>query len=332
MSQWRRVVDGEQRGQYHVARMRRREFVTGGATALLLSGIPMRAANLDQFKLGVITDEVTQDFEKALVWAKGFGLGWVELRFVWNKYVTDLKPDEVKRAKELLAKYGMRVSVLDSPYFKTLLPGTTSKFNEGKRDPLQSDFDRQSEVLEKAIARATDFGTDKVRIFSFLRVQDPKAAFDRVAKELSNTAEIAEREEIRLVLENEFSCNVATGVESAALLNAVKSPALGLNWDPGNAYAAGELQPFPNGYDAIDKKRIWHMHLKDAAPNPKGGEALWEPIGGGKIDYIGQFQALLKQGYEGTMSLETHYLNAAKDKEASSRESMDGLLKVIREA
>jgi hypothetical protein len=32
------------------------------------------------------------------------------------------------------------------------------------------------------------------------------------------------------------------------------------------------------------------------------------------------------------MSLETHYLNAAKDKEASSRESMNGLLEVIRQA
>ena len=134
------------------------------------------------------------------------------------------------------------------------------------------------------------------------------------------------------MLENEFSCNVATGVEGAAMVKAVNSPALGLNWDPGNAYAAGELKPYPDGYDALDKKRVWHMHLKDAAPNPKGGEAVWMPIGAGKIDYVEQFRALLKNDYDGTMSLETHYLNTAKDKEASSRESMEGLLKVIRSA
>ncbi len=312
--------------------MRRREFLAGSATAALLSSVPTWAANLSQFKLGVITDEVTQDFEQALVWAKGFGLKWVELRFVWDKYVTEFTMDDVKRAKDLLAKHGMQVSVLDSPYFKTVLPGTTSKFNEGKSDRLQSDFDRQAQVLEKAIARAKDFGTDKVRVFSFLRVDDPKTVFDRVAKELSKTAEVAKREGIRLVLENEFSCNVATGVESAAMLDAVKSSALGLNWDPGNAYAAGELKPFPDGYDPLDKKRIWHMHLKDAAPGAKAGDTVWEPIGGGKIDYVGQFRALLKNGYEGTMSLETHYLNAAKNKEASSRESMEGLLGVIRKA
>jgi len=296
------------------------------------SALPGLAASVKQFKLGVITDEVTQNFEKALVWAKGFGLDWVELRFVWGKYVVDFTGEDVKRAKELLEKQTMRVSVVDSPYFKTLLPGTQSKFDDGKSDPPLSAYAQQQVLLERAIARAKDFGTEKVRIFSFLRVAEPKTVFDRVAKELEKTSEIAKREGIRLVLENEFSCNVATGVESAAMLNAVKSPALGLNWDPGNAYAARELKPYPDGYDLLDKRRIWHMHLKDAQENLKGGEAVWRPMGGGKIDYVGQFRALLKDGYDGTLSLETHYLNSAKDKEASSRESVQGLLKVIREA
>lgn len=311
--------------------MRRREFLASSAAAALMSATQGWAADVKQFQLGVITDEVTQDFEQALVWAKGFGLQWVELRFLWNKYVTELAPDEVKRAKELLAKYGMKVSVVDSSYFKTVLPGTQSKFDRGRFDPLQSEFSAQKGILEKAIARAKDFGTEKIRIFAFLRADDPKTVFDRVARELETTAATTQHEGIRLLLENEFTCNVATGAEGAAMLAAVPSPALGLNWDPGNAFQAGET-PFPNGYEALDKKRTWHMHLKDAAPNPKGGEPLWMPIGSGKIDYLGQFRALLHDGYKGTMSLETHYLNAAENKEASSRESMEGLLKVIREA
>jgi sugar phosphate isomerase/epimerase len=316
------------------SKISRREFVKAGAGAALLAGIAGQtgAANLSQFKLGIITDEVTQDFEQALQWVKGFGLSWVELRFLWGKYVTELSSDDVKRAKDLLAKYGMQVSVVDSAYFKTLLPGTTSKFSDPKNDPLQSDFSVQDALLQRAFARARDFGTDKVRIFAFLRVDDPKSVFDRVAKELDRTADVAHREGIRLVLENEFSCNVATGVEGAAMLRAVPSPALGLNWDSGNAYAAGERQPYPVGYDALDKKRLWHLHLKDAQENPSGGESSWRPIGGGKIDFVGQFRALLKDGYQGTLSLETHYLNDAKNKEASSRESMEGLLKVIHEA
>ncbi len=292
--------------------------------------MPAWAADVKRFNLGVITDEITQDFEKALTWVKEFGLQWVELRFVWNKYVTDFTADDVNHAKDLLAKYRMKVSVVDSAYFKTLLPGTKSKFGSDK-DPLQSNYSQQEAILQKAIARAKDFGTDKVRVFSFLRVDDPKSVFERVAKDLEKTAATAQREGIRLVLENEFSCNVATGAESAAMLKAVRSPALGLNWDPGNAYDAGETRPYPDGYDKLDKSRIYHMHLKDAAPGTKG-ESEWKPIGGGKIDYVGQFRALVKDGYKGTMSLETHYLNTAKDKQASSRESMEGLLKAIREA
>jgi len=296
-----------------------------------MRALPAWTAELQRFELGVITDEVSQDFENALRWARSFGLSWVELRFLWNKYVIDLTEDDVKHAKDLLAKHQMKVSVVDSPFFKTLLPGTQSKFDTGKSDPLQSDFGAQQGILEKAIKRAKDFGTDKVRIFAFLRVAQPLTVFDRVARELEETAAIAQRENIRLLLENEFSCNVATGAESAAMLSAVKSPTLGLNWDPGNAYAAGET-PFPNGYEPLDKKRIWHMHLKDAAPNPNGGEAIWKPIGSGKIDYLGQFRALIHDGYHGTLSLETHYLNTAKNKAESSRESMEGLLRVIQEA
>ncbi len=308
--------------------MKRREFLVGGTTAfVMVNAMRAQAADVKRFKLGVITDEVTQDLEKALAWAKGYRLEWVELRNVWGKYITEFTPDEVNRAKDLLAKYGLRVSVLDSAYFKTTLPGTTSKFAAGQGDFAANEHEPQEALLERVFARAKDFGTDKVRIFSFWRVDDPESVFERVAKELDRTAEIAKREGIRLLLENEFACNVATGAESAAMLNAVKAPSLGLNWDPGNAYAAGELKPFPDGYAPLDKKRLWHMHLKDV----EGTGTNWRPIGRGQIDYVGQFRAILKDGFSGTMSLETHYLNAAKDKEASSRESMDGLLKVIRE-
>src|ERR1700676_542446 len=190
--------------------MKRREFLAGSATALALGlanaqAIPAHPASLTSFKLGVITDEVSQDLEKALVWAKGFGLEWVELRFVWGKYVTDFTKEEVGKARDLLSEFAMRVSVVDSAYFKTNLPGTQSKFADPKDDPLQSDFAAQAALLERAMACAKDFNEEKVRISSFLRVPLPKKVFDRVAKELARSAELADREQIKLSLEKEFS-------------------------------------------------------------------------------------------------------------------------------
>ena len=125
------------------------------------------------------------------------------------------------------------------------------------------------------------------------------------------------------MVENEHSCNTATGTETAKLFNAVKDPRLAHNWDPGNCFEAGE-EPFPKAWNLLDHKRIVHVHLKDAA-----GKA-WKPIGSGEIDFVGQFNALKKMEFSGTLSLETHYRNAARDAYASSVESMDGLFGVLK--
>ncbi len=315
--------------------MNRREFLAAvPLCGIAMGALPAWSAPLNKFKLGVIADEVTYDLEKALLWLKKYGLNWVELREIWEKrkFVTEFKSDEVKRVRDLLAQHGVKVSVLDSAYLKVTLPGTVRKAAE--RDQFQQDeigYQQQDALLERAMARAKDFGTDKVRIFAFWRVADPKAIFDHVARELEKAAKMAASAGIRLVLENEHSTNVGTGAEAAAMLKAVNHPNLALNWDPGNAFAAGET-PFPDGYSHLDKKRIWHMHIKDAQKDPKMGKNVWRPVGGGKIDYLGQFRALLKDGYTGTLSLETHYVHPTKDKVLASTESMDGLLDVLKRA
>jgi len=134
---------------------------------------------------------------------------------------------------------------------------------------------------------------------------------------------VAKEQDVILVVENEHSCNTATGTETAKLFKAVKDPRLMHNWDPGNCFEGGE-EPFPKAWNMLDHKRIGHIHLKDAA-----GKA-WKPIGSGEIDFVGQFTALKKMKYAATLSLETHYRNAAHDAYASSVESMDGLFGVLK--
>jgi sugar phosphate isomerase/epimerase len=130
-----------------------------------------------------------------------------------------------------------------------------------------------------------------------------------------------------LVLENEHTCNVGTGRELGHLLKDINSPALRGNWDPGNAVMLDEA-PYPHGYEAV---RGWfsHMHLKDVRTNASTGKKEWAPIGGGVIDWKGQIEALRKDHYDGTMSLETHYLRADRNKVESTRESLEGLLKIL---
>jgi hypothetical protein len=52
-------------------------------------------------------------------------------------------------------------------------------------------------------------------------------------------AEYAARERVRLLVENEGSCNVATCSELSALMSEMQQDSLGINWDPHNGFALG---------------------------------------------------------------------------------------------
>jgi len=288
-------------------------------------------ATPSSLKLGVINDEITQDLDHALAVAREFGLQFVELRAMWNKNLMDLREDEVKEARRLLAKYGIKVSDIASPFMKVDAPGFTT--TEGQRDTFNARFGykEQPEVLERAMELAKVFETDKIRVFSFWRIEKPAQVFDLVVSDLRKALEKAKKQNIKLVLENEHDCNIATAAESVKLLTAIQDPYLGLNWDPGNAYVAGEI-PYPDGYNLLPKNRILHMHVKDAKRNPATGMSDWAAMGKGDIDYVGQFKALMRDGYSYAVSLETHWRNEKKNAEESTRICMQGMKGIIARA
>ena len=121
--------------------MKRRQFlnnlVIAAGTPLLTSrfatlgrsGSPSRSA-LKRFKLGVISDEWTQDFEEALKTMKSYGLSWVEIRNVWGIYNTETSPQQLERIKDLLEKYEFKVSMLDTAVYKCALPGVEAVVRE----------------------------------------------------------------------------------------------------------------------------------------------------------------------------------------------------------
>ncbi len=126
-----------------------------------------------------------------------------------------------------------------------------------------------------------------------------------------------------------MSCNTATGEESAAVLTAIPDKNFMLNWDPGNAARFGST-PYPDGYRLLPKERIGHCHCKDVV-RLGGDKYEWAPVGGGIIDWVGQLQALQRDGFSYGLSLETHWRGAGTP-EASTRISMDGLKKTLAKA
>lgn len=313
----------------------RREFLAGmvamTATSQFASASRFNLADTSSpFRVSVINDEISQDFGHACeVASREFGMGWIELRGMWKKNIIKLDEKEVAEARRILDKYQLKVTDIASPLFKVDWPGAPkSKFSEAKSFGADFTLQQQDEVLDRALDLAKAFQTDRVRCFDFWRLEDQAPYRAAINDKLRDAAAKAAKKGIILVLENEPSCNTATAAESAKVLSAVQSPALMLNWDPGNAAAAGET-PYLYGYDLLPKDRIGHCHCKDAVKTGKGYD--WAPMGGGFIDWAGQFKALKRDGYRFAVSLETHW-NGGGSPEECSRTSWAGMKKLLQQA
>ena len=314
--------------------MKRRTFLKNSvfaAGATICAGGPqawaLPAKPFGRFKLGAISDGFSQDLEEALKIMKGYGLSWVEIRAVWGKYNTEATPEEIKRVKSLLDRYHFRCSVVDSAFFKCTLPGTKPVSREDNPYP----FSQQMDLLKRAAARCHAWGTDKVRGFTFFRVAEPEKIYPRISEELSKAAEVARQEGVRLVIENEESCNGATGRETAAILKMTPAPNLGYNWDVGNGYSHGEVS-YPDGWNALDKGRIWHLHLKGMQCGP-GMKKCHETFPDeGVINLTGQFKALERDHYSGTMSLECEFKAPEMTHQQTTERAMKGLIRVVKKA
>jgi sugar phosphate isomerase/epimerase len=249
-------------------------------------------------KLAAITDEISQDLAHALDVLAEYGATGAEIRGVWGTNIADLSRDDVLRAKALLDERGFTVPALSTPFFKCDIDAEAAQ----EAGPLHLAKPRalsdQMDVLRRCIDAAHTFGTTKLRVFSFWK----KSAYtpeieDRIIDAFDEPLALAQSEGITLLLENEHSCYVGTGAETARIVERIDSPALRVVWDPGNAFAAGE-KPYPDGYDAV-KSMIGHVHVKDGRieQTEQGPKVRFCVIGEGEIDYRGQLSTLRADGY-----------------------------------
>jgi sugar phosphate isomerase/epimerase len=194
--------------------------------------------------------------------------------------------------KEVLAKTGLKVCAISSPFFKCSMDKP-----EEIREHLNG--------LRRCIALADGLGADLIRGFTFWAKPDtafdPRAIaarFEEAVKILENTGKI-------LVLEADPKVQATNARTLVQVVEAVNSPLVRALWDPGNDIWAplGEV-PYPDGYAAV-KSVMAHVHLKDGAR--KNGKTEGRPVTRGDVDLEGQFLALIADGYSGYVSLETHY-------------------------
>ena len=269
--------------------------------------------------LAAITDEFSPtDLDRALGAMAELAMIGAELRLIWGRNIIDLTDDEVDQVRALVEARGMRVLSIASPVLKCVLPDAPAVDPRFQQDTFAArhTFADQPALARRAFDIAERAGAPIIRVFSYWRTVDPAACFDRVAAALADLADQAAARGLVIGLENEHACNIATGDETARLLDAVAHPALQVIWDPANALVAGE-QAYPDGYAALPVSRIVHVHAKDC--NVVDHQPTWGEIGTMSIDWPGQLKALVDDGYRGAVSLETHWAGPGSDKFEGSR-------------
>jgi L-ribulose-5-phosphate 3-epimerase len=256
--------------------------------------------------IAAITDEFSPTLAEALPFMREIGMTGAELRVVDGKNILDLDDDELKRTRDAILEAGLKVVSIASPLLKCVLPDAPAVDSRFQHDVFASKhtFADQPRLTRRAFDIAHLFGAPIVRVFSYWRTVQPERNEAAIVDALTSLAAQGEKEDLIIGLENEHACNVGTAAETARILVQVPSKRLMVVWDPANALCAGE-DPFPGGYSLLPKDRIAHVHAKDC--HIADGAPVWGPLGTRHVLWKEQIEALLRDGYSGYISLETHW-------------------------
>jgi sugar phosphate isomerase/epimerase len=282
-------------------------------------------------KISVITDEISADPETAIELGVEWGVREFELRGFGTDRVPRLSAYQKQRLRDILEMYQAHIIALSPGVFKLAYPPkrppwTTLGWMDRAGYESWAEAQRLvrhhlDELLPASLDYASEMGVRTVVIFSFDRAGAPPGQPpEEVLNALRLAAERAGAAGIQLAIETEDGFWADTGAHTAQIVRAINHPALGVNWDPGNAFFAGDT-PYPAGYKAV-RGLVRHVHFKDALRDAAGRPHY---VAEGQIDWAGQIKALAADGYDGYISIETHI----RPKVAAARAALERLRRLI---
>ncbi|MET4808146.1 sugar phosphate isomerase/epimerase family protein [Limibacillus sp. MBR-115] len=262
--------------------------------------------------IALVTDELSADPQTAIELGLEWGVRHFELRGYFADRVPFLSGYQHQRLKRLVRDHGVEITAVSPGLFKMPFSEKTyptsnltwmdSGFFE-RWSSLQAELERHvTDLLPASIDFALEYGAKYLISFSFHRAgHDGGVPPEGVIETLQQAAEKVEAAGLELLIETEEGFWADTGQRSGALISAVRSPALGINWDPANSFCEGDV-PYPEGYSHLHQY-VRNVHFKDARRLSNGSTEFVE---NGEIDWDGQIQALVRDGYKGAITVEPH--------------------------
>jgi len=149
------------------------------------------------------------------------------------------------------------------------------------------------------------------------------AAMSRFYQGLEHVVDLAESLNVRLLVEPEPDLMIERTSEFMAFIKDIRSPAVGINFDIGHFYCAGE-----NPVAAFETLFEWvgHVHLEDI-----GRSRIHQHLvpGDGAIDLGAVFKKMTDLGYRGDITLELYpYVNGP---DVAGQKSLEFLRPILSE-
>jgi sugar phosphate isomerase/epimerase len=232
-------------------------------------------------------DEIDPDPVVQLAVLAALGARHIEVRSAWGTNVVDLSDERLDELAGLIAVRGMAVSAVASPIGKVDIAG----------DPA-TELNR----LTLAVNAAHRLGSRYIRVFSFYRAAGVavETIRDDVLARMRGFADLAARNDLVLLHENEKEIYGDTPARVRDLIESVGSDALRVAWDGANFVQCG-VRPFTDGY-AMLRPYLEYVQIKDAV----AATGAVVPAGEGDGQVRETLLALRDDGYRGFLSLEPH--------------------------
>src|SRR5882762_6054302 len=195
--------------------MTRRELLAG---ALAAASLPAKTAKVDRSRISAISDEIGTSAQASIDFARQYDLQFLELRNVpGGKEYSFLPEDQAKEAAADFKRNGIRISFMNSSLLKFAWPGTEPVRKRQETEPARAKrlaaeserFAHRMDDLRTAIRNCHILKVDLLRVFTGFRVAEPEKIYPRIVDVLGEMTLVAQKEKIRLLIENEGSCNIA---------------------------------------------------------------------------------------------------------------------------
>ncbi len=160
---------------------------------------------------------------------------------------------------------------------------------------------QDAEVMENAMQAAVEIGIPIINCGPGGKSDDDDSLQERIDS-LGKLADRAEHYGITLCVKAHVGAAIYNTPTTLKALEAISSPAFGLDMDPSHIHRADE-----NPVEAIEAviHRIKHVHIRDCKGRQRGpGNPEDQANGRGDIDLLGYIRILHEKGYDGPLDLE----------------------------